>query len=181
MIVNATNFRPLRGLVLVRRDKPESENGGIIIPENVQTYGWRATVLRAGPEATSYIEGENILFLKEFTVLPFFDRTLALTDAKHILAKLLVVDNTEVIVPQNKFVLAEPHSIVKRLDSIYLPDKSKAPPQSGHVIRKSLECLDVQVNCNIWFTANTGVNCIEDDAAYKLIDESDVLAIEKNW
>jgi len=64
MIVNATNFRPLRGLVLVRRDKPESENGGIIIPENVQTYGWRATVLRAGPEATSYIEGENILFLK---------------------------------------------------------------------------------------------------------------------
>jgi len=178
MKIDATNFRPLRGLVLVRRELPESVKDGIIIPEAWRQYGWRATVIRSGPDAQSYIEGEDILFLKEFTVLPFADRTLALTDSKHVLAKLTVVENVEVIVPQNKFVMVEPHEKPKKLDAIYLSDKAYNPVRSGYVVRKSVECHEVRVDCTAWFNYGVGVTCVEDGIEYKLMDESEILAMQ---
>lgn len=177
-MIDDSNFQPLHALILVRRESPESERGGIIIPDNVKTYGWRAAVIRSGPEVTDYTEGEDIFFQKEFTVLPFKDRTLALTDAKHVLAKLVVAENAEVIVPQNKFVLIEPFGEYDKPAVIFTPDKAKKSPRCGRVIRKSIECLDVKVDCVVWFDSDTGVNCVEDGMEYKLIDESDILAME---
>jgi co-chaperonin GroES (HSP10) len=178
-MIDETNFRPLRALVLVRRDEPESEKGGIIIPENVKTYGWRATVLRSGPDATNYNKDDVILFLKEYTILPFKDRTLALTDAKHILAKLGVNDkNVECIIPQNKFVLIESHPLPAKVAGLYLSDKSKLPPKTGYVVRVGPDCREVKRYYNVWFDAGVGVNCVEDGVTYKLLDESNILAMQ---
>jgi co-chaperonin GroES (HSP10) len=179
MIINADNFKPLRGLVLIRRDEPESESDGIFIPDNVQLRGWRATVIRSGPDATTYINGDSILFLKEYTILRFQDRALAITDAKHILAKLLVKKNVEQIIPQNKFVLIEPHPLPAKIASLYLSDKSKSKrlPKTGRVIRVGPDCHDVKPHYDVWFETGKGVNCVEDGDAFKLIDEENIIAM----
>jgi co-chaperonin GroES (HSP10) len=178
MIVDETNFFPLRSLILVRRDDPETFKDGIIIPDNVKEYGWRATVIRSGPDATKYVKGDTILFLKEFTVLPFKDRTLAITDAKHILAKLEVVKNVELIVPQNRFVLIKPDVVSKKIDAIYLSDKSKLPPKTGCIVRCSAECRETKAGFFVWFEPNFGVNCVENGVLHKLLDEDNILAME---
>lgn len=177
--VDETNLQPLRALVLVRRDDPETVKDGIIIPDNVKEFGWRATVIRSGPEAfDDYIKNDIILFLKEYTVLPFKDRTLALTDAKHILAKLQVDRNVECIIPQNKFVLVEPHPLPAKVAGLYLSDKAKPPPKTGHVIRVGSDCREVKKYYNVWFDAGVGVNCVEDGVSYKLLEEDNILAMQ---
>ncbi len=80
------NLRPLRGLVLIERDEPEFMYGQIIIPENCREYSWRATVVNVGEGVKSLKKGDEILFLKEFTVLPFKERYMALTNADNIVA-----------------------------------------------------------------------------------------------
>ena len=175
--INEKNFKPLRALILVRRDDPESEDGGIIIPDSVQTYGWRATVIRSGPKASDYKEGDVILFQKEFTVLPFKDRTLALTEAEHVLAKLKAIGNVECIIPQNKFVLIDPSSMPDKVKGLFLADKSKPPPKTGRVKIASPGCHEVKIDMDVWFEGNVGVNCVEDGEGYKLIDESNILAM----
>ena len=175
--INEKNFKPLRALILVRRDDPESEDGGIIIPDSVQTYGWRATVIRSGPKASDYRAGDVILFQKEFTVLPFEDRTLALTEAEHVLAKLKVIDNAECIIPQNKFVLVDPSSMPNKVKGLFLADKSKPLPKTGCVKMAGTDCREVKIGMDIWFEGNVGVNCVEDGEGYKLIDESNILAM----
>jgi len=176
--VDETNFKPLRALVLVRRDDPETVKDGIIIPDNVKEFGWRATVIRSGPDALTYQSGEVILFLKEYTILLFKDRTLALTDAKHILAKLKLDRNVECIIPQNKFVLIEPHPLPAKVAGLYHSDKSKPPPKMGYVTRIGPEVKDVKLYYNVWFDAGVGVNCVEDGVSYKLIDEDNILAMQ---
>ena len=178
MIIDETNLKPLRALVLVRRDDPETVKDGIIIPETVKEFGWRATIIRSGPDAQAYKEDEAILFLKEFTVLPFKDRTLALTDAKHILAKLEKHNEVEWIVPQNEFVLVEPYPLPAKIFGLYVSDKSKPPPKTGHVIRVGPDCREVKRYCNVWFDAGFGVNCVEDGVSYKLLDENNILAMQ---
>jgi len=175
--INGANFKPLRALILVRRDAPEDEAGGIIIPDSVQAYGWRATVIRSGPKASSYQEGDVILFQKEFTVLPFKDRTLALTEAEHVLAKLKVIGNVECIIPQNKFVLVDPSLVPAKVGGLFLADKSKAPSKTGCVKMAGPDCREVKIGMDIWFEGNVGVNCVEDGEGYKLIDESNILAM----
>jgi co-chaperonin GroES (HSP10) len=177
-IADATTFKPLRALVLVRREEPETIKDGIIVPDSVKTFGWRATVLRSGPDATTYQSGEVILFLKEYTVLPFKDRTLALTDAKHILAKIELRRVVERIVPQNKFVLIEPYPLPAKVAGLYLPDKSKLPPKTGYVIRVGPECCEIKPNRSVWFDAGVGATCNEDGVTYKLLDESNILAMQ---
>jgi len=178
--IDGTNFKPLRALILVRRDDPESEDGGIIIPDSVQTYGWRATVIRSGPKASGYKAGDVILFQKEYTILPVKDRTLALTEAEHVLAKLKVIGNAECIIPQNKFVLVDPSSMPDKVKGLFLADKSKPPPKTGRVRMAGPECREVKIGMDIWFEGNVGVNCVEDGECYKLIDESNILAMRDN-
>ena len=177
--MNEAKFRPLRALVLVRRDIPTSVKGGIIIPDNVQTYGWRATVIRGGPDASDYKEGDNILFQKEFTVLPFKDRTLALTDAKHILAKLVVKGSIEIIRPVNQFVMVLPDPSLRWEGAIKLSDKTSKPVKTGTVFSRGADCHDVKCGAKVWFEAGFGVDCIEEDTFYKILDEDNIIAIEK--
>jgi co-chaperonin GroES (HSP10) len=177
MIASESNFKPLRALVLVRRDEPESDADGIIIPDNVKTYGWRATVVRSGPDAASYAEGDAILFLKEYTVLPFKDRGLALTDAKHILAKLQVKRRAELIIPQNRFVLIEPYDLPAEIEGVYIPQKHGRRQRTGQVMRVGSDCREVKPSYDVWFESERGVNCVEDGFDYKLIDEADILAM----
>ncbi len=178
MTVDETNFKPLRALVLVRRDAPEEVKDGIIIPDNVKEFGWRAMVLRSGPDATGYEKGAVILFLKEYTVLPFKDRTLALTDARHILAKLQVDRNVECIIPQNKFVLIEPYPLPAKVSGLYVSDKSKLPPKTGNIVRVGPNCHEAKRYYNVWFDAGVGVNCVEDGVTYKLLSEDNILAMQ---
>jgi len=177
--MDESKFRPLRALVLVRRDTPTAEKGGIIIPDNVRAYGWRATVIRGGPDASDYKEGDNILFQKEFTVLPFKDRTLALTDAKHILAKLAVEGNVEVIWPCNRFVMVNLDAAIRKEGAIELSDKTKKPIKTGVISRRGSGCHDMKYGVRVWFEAGFGVDCVENDAHYKILSEDDILAIEK--
>jgi len=175
--INEKNFKPLRALILVRRDAPEDEAGGIIIPDSVQAYGWRATVIRSGPKASDYKAGDVILFQKEYTILPVKDRTLALTEAEHVLAKLKAIGNVECIIPQNKFVLIDPYPMPIKVGGLFLADKSKPPPKTGRVKMAGTDCREVKIGMDIWFEGNVGVNCVEDGEGYKLIDESNVLAM----
>lgn len=180
--MNESNFKPLRALVFVRRDEPQSEIGGIVIPDSWRMYGWRATVIRSGSDAQEYKEGDTILFLKEFTVLPFKDRTLAITDAKHILAKLETVSRhdgsrVECIIPQNDYVMVESDKIIGAKGEIYLPDKAKDVPKTGIVHRVGRECHDARVAHRVWYDAHTGVSCVEDDKTFRLIKESNIIAM----
>jgi len=177
--MDESKFRPLRALILVRRDTPTTEKGGIIIPENVQTYGWRATVIRGGPDASEYKKGDNILFQKEFTVLPFKDRTLALTEAKHILARLVVEKDIETIRPCNRFVMVEPDSAIRKEGAIELSDKTNKPVKTGAIFRRGNDCTDMKCGSKVWFEAGFGVDCMENDVHYKLIDEDNIMAVEK--
>ena len=52
-MIDETAFKPLRGLLLIRRDTPDENNGLIFVPEVYREFGWRATVLRCGPKATA--------------------------------------------------------------------------------------------------------------------------------
>ncbi|MFA5385363.1 MAG: hypothetical protein WC364_12015, partial [Eubacteriales bacterium] len=101
------SFRPLRGLVLIRRDKPEEEIGGIIIPKLYQQYGWCAEVVSTGDNVKNYKKGDRIMFRKEHCVLPFSDRNMAITADDKILARLVVDGNVEQIIPQGNHVLVE--------------------------------------------------------------------------
>jgi len=179
--MDESKFRPLRALVLVRRETPTAKKGGIIIPENVRTYGWRATVIRGGPLASDYKEGDEILFQKEFTVLPFKDRTLALTDAKHILAKLVVDGEIEAIMPCARFVIVKPDTVLWRADEIKLSVKTSKPVKSGLVLRWGPKCYYKNMECSqkVWYNDVTGVDCVENDVCYKILDEDGILAIEK--
>ena len=178
IVIDETNFKPLRALILIRRDNPDDESDGILIPKNVQTYGWRAIVLRTGPEAQKYRLNDAILFQKEFTMLPFRNRDLALTEANHVLAKLDVVENVERIIPHNKFVLIRPQSVETKSHGIFLIDKSVPPPMIGIAIRVGGDCHEVKPEMKVWFEQNVGVNCVEDGENYKLIDESNILAMQ---
>ena len=177
--MDESKFKPLRALVLVRRDTPTAEKGGIIIPENVRTYGWRATVIRGGPDASEYKEGDEILFQKEFTVLPFADRTLALTDAKHILSKLVVEGDAEAIRPCNRFVMILPVPILREEGEIALTDRYNQPVKTGEIFRWGKKCMDIRCGAFAWFDVGFGVDCVENDVFYKLIDEGNIVAVEK--
>lgn len=176
--INERNFKPLRALVLVEREVPPAEKNGIIIPSLYQQYGWRARVIRPGPEASAYKTDDVIFFLKDSTVLPFKDKRLALTDGKHILAKLTAEGDAEIIVPQNNFVLIESHPERIMKGGIYFPDQAKKPVQSGWVIRFGPDCQEVKRMRTAWFEKDKGVNCVERGIPHKLIAEEDIMAIQ---
>ena len=178
MIVDATNFKPLRDLVVFQHDEPESMKDGIIIPDTVKTLGWRATVVSFGPEVKNYAKGDIIFYSTEYRRFIFKNRMFALTDAKHILAKLQVDRNVECIIPQNKFVLIEPYPLPAKVAGLYLSDKAKPPPKTGSVVRVGPDCREVKKYYNVWFDAGVGVNCVESGVPYKLLDEDNILAMQ---
>jgi co-chaperonin GroES (HSP10) len=83
----------------------------------------------------------------------------------------------ECIIPQNEFVLIETHPLPAKVAGLYLSDKSKPPPKTGHVIRVGPACREVKRYYNVWFDAGVGVNCVEDGVPLKLISEDNILAM----
>lgn len=172
------NFAPLRGLLFVRREQPAAEKGGIIVPESWRQYGWRATVLRAGPAADGYLPDETIWFLKDATVLPFPDRDLALTESKDVLAKLRIMCMVEVISPQNDFVMIREESSPDA-PGIVLTDKRLPEACTGRVFRTGPDCLDVSMGDRVWFSAKMRNKCREAGDPYVLVREREILIVEK--
>jgi co-chaperonin GroES (HSP10) len=180
-MVNEESFIPLRASILVRRDEAESELDGIIIPEAWRTYGWRAVVLRCGPKVEGFKVGDAILFKKEFTVLPFKNRMLAITDSKQVLAKLTVAPGTdyERIEPQNEYVFVEPHPIPHPSSCLHLSDRAADQPKmvTGDVLRVGARCSDLKPGDRIMFQSDVGVVCNENGVAHRLIGELSIAAL----
>ena len=178
MEVDAKSFKPIGKYCLVRRDKPEEESGGIIIPDNVKTFGWNATVLKVGNKVSRELhEGERVLFLKEYTVLPFNDRTLAVTDGEKIIAKIIDDVIYEEIHPIRSYILIEPEYSTYEKDGIYLPDKSVEHANSGTIVRIGSDCKVAQEFKTAYYISSLAVKCVENDEIYHLIDESELLCI----
>jgi len=172
-----TKFKPLREIVLVRREEKKKVDGGIIVPEAWQQYGWRATVIAIGKDVSNCLLGDDILFLKEFTVLPFPEREMATTHADHILARIEVADLVEQIIPQNKFILVSENPPAKDGEGIVLVNP-RQNTKSGVVYRVSKECLDVAAGQHILFDKSVAA-CVEDGKKYLVLDEADVLCVQE--
>ena len=178
MEINEGNFNVVGKHCLVRRDEPESESGGIIIPDNVKTYGWNATVLQVGNRVNSGLQtGDRILFLKEYTVLPFKDRSLAVTDGKKILARIVEGDTYEEIYPLHSFILISPSFDIYEKGGIRLSDKSVEHADNGTIIRVGCDCKVAKERLTAYYKTALAVKCVENDDLYHLIDESELLCI----
>ena len=179
MELSNPRFHPLRGNVLIRRETPEDNDGGIIIPERYRMYSWRGTVISCGYAVEGFKRGEVILYLRDATVLPFADRTLAMTEAKRILAKLKVKKHVEIIMPQNNYVMILENDVKPSEGGIILPDTAKKQSLSGKVFRVNSDtaCASVNVGMQVWFN-DAGVTVVEDGVTYKLIDESEILCVQ---
>ncbi len=171
-----TKFKPLREIILVKRDPKKSEDGGILIPESWQQYGWRATIVAVGEGAEHYKPGEQIMFLKEYTVLPFPERDMATTHADHILAKIVVENFVERLIPQNKFVLLVENPPNQSKRGVVIPNQTQNI-KSGWVIRVSDKCLDLQAGMTVLYEKSV-VSCTEDGKFLKMVDEGDVLCVQ---
>jgi len=171
------NFKPLRGLVLIKRDKQEAEKGGIIIPEAYRQYGWCAEVVAVGEDVVNVKRGDRIMFKKEFCVLPFKDRLMGITDADKILAKLCVEVGIERIVPINHKVLILPESKLEPADEVVMPSKT-SETAVGIVEFASADCKNISDGVRVWYPTDKTVNCIENDERYVIIDECDILIVE---
>ena len=175
------NLRPLRGLVLIKRDEPESMYGNIIIPDNCRTYSWRAEVVNVGEGVKGFVKGDQILFLKEFTVLPFKERRIALTNADNIVAKIVVnSDNIEEIYPVNKNVMIKPDQ-AEKTDGVMIVSKSdRDNSKSGKIVDVGCDCsiADTFIGHRVWYPADKAVKCVEDDKNFVIVEEGEILCVE---
>lgn len=173
-----SKFRPLRKKILVRRDAKKSVDGGIIIPESWQQYGWRATVVAVGNEVKNCKPGDTILFLKEYTVLPFPEREMAITESEHIMARIEAdAANVERIRPQNKFALVmERKPKMSGSDIVVIPNKQENE-KSGLVMAVGPECEYLKPYCQIVYSKRVA-GAVEEDAPMDVVEESDVLCMK---
>ncbi len=169
-----SKFKPLRGTVLVRRDAKKSIDGNIVLPELWQQYGWRASVVAVGAEVANCKPGDEILFLKEYTVLPFPERDMAITECKHILGRIVAENFVERIILQEKFIMVVEDKPKVKPDGIVLVNP-REPAKSGFVYKVAAECLDIKAGDRIFYDKSVAV-CVEDGRNYKIVAEPDVLA-----
>lgn len=171
------SFKPLRGLVLLKRDTPESESGGIIIPENCQSYGWCAEVLEIGDGVENVKPGDRVMFQKEYCVLPFTDRTLGISDADKLLARLVVQGNIERVRPLNSLALVTPDKDNQLSDGITAAGTYKEVI-SGNVKITGLDCREVAYGFQVWYPQKKRFVCVENDIQLDLVNESEILCCE---
>lgn len=173
-------FKPLRGLVLIDREMPPEQQGGIIIPETSRWYGWRASVCSIGAEVTCVKPGDQILFLKEFTRLPFKkERNMAITNAENIAATIIIEGDTERINPVNDYVLVKPEAVPSDT-GVAIVRRWDQPSNSGLIVKAGGDCeiADTFIGKKCWFPTNKAIKCVEDDLPHILIQEGDLLCIE---
>ena len=166
--VDGYNFTPTGKRVLVKRDDAENEKGGILTPKLYQVRGWFGTIVDCG----SYWYQGRILFLKDGTILPFKDRSYALTDIKSILAEVIVENNIEKIFPIWPFVMIRPDPKAEKIEDIHLPDKSKVFGNRGKVYRVN-DLTDYKSGV---FYHNIIVECMENNQTFHIVNRDDILA-----
>jgi len=175
------NFKPIRGLVLIDREMPEEIQGGIVIPETSRWYGWRAKVVSVGDDVTNVKSGDQILFIKEFTRLPFKEeRNMALTNAENIAATIVVEDDVEKIIPANDYVMIKPEGDVDN-DGVVLVKKFEGQESKAGIIFKAgddCEEIDTFIGQRCWYPPAKAIKCVEDDTFYILIQEHEILCVE---
>ena len=90
----ATNLRPLAKNVLVRPTKPpEKSQGGIIVPNIMNSTIFRGTVLEVSPDVKSVKRGEDVVFQPHSgTVLTVDGEELRMIDEENLLAVQLPYD-----------------------------------------------------------------------------------------
>lgn len=176
-MIEATELRPLHHRALLRRDDPETERGGIVIAPRYRVHSWNATVVRLGNDVTLPVkEGDKVFYLRAKTVLPFPDRTWAITDGDSILAKLVPQRDFEKIVPFGKYVLIEPDAGSACKQGVMLPQKAVEDAASGTIVRVGERCLDVKPGDRVCYKkASMVVGCVENDKEYRLVSEDDIL------
>jgi len=176
------NFTPLRGLVLIDREMPAEILGGIYIPEDCRQYGWRAKVVSVGENVTNVKTGDQILFLKEFTRLPFTEeRNMALTNAENIAATIIVEDDTERIIPANNYVMIEPeHETSEEGEIIPVKKFDDVESKWGVITKCGSDCeeIDTFIGHRCCYPSAKVINCIEDDKRCVLVEEGDILCAE---
>lgn len=175
-MTNLKQFNPKRGMLLVRRDPKAEEKGGIIIPEAYRLHGWRATVVKAGTDSGTIREGDAILFLKEYTVLPFPEREMAITSAEHVLAKIMLDGLVERLCPLNRFVMVREHQ--ENEGVIKIARKPNAI-RSGEVVRVAPGCKDVSTGLVVMYEKTTAA-CVEEGLDFKMVAEEDVVCVQTN-
>jgi co-chaperonin GroES (HSP10) len=170
-------FRPLGKRLLICRETPELKKGYIFLAPSWVTFGWRAKVVAVGTAAEGFQPEDNILFLKDATVLPFEDRAMAVTESDKVLAKIVVDNNVEWIIPQNEYVMLK---LDEQDDNKNMVTSSYVPPKnSGTVVKVGGNCRDIKPDMHVWFKGKC-VDCIEDGKQYKLVEEQSVICCEKN-
>jgi co-chaperonin GroES (HSP10) len=179
MINIKESFHPLRELILIRRERPDQSKGGIIIPEAVQTYGWRGDIVRTGDDVKEFSVGDTILFKKEHTVLPFDDRTLAITDAKCILGKIVCESSIERIYPCGNFLMAKIAKEDKNNIIEIVGNSDTGKSICGTVYKIGVSVKSISCGNLIWFDARLAVTCVENDLEYIIIKEDDVLCMSE--
>ena len=174
------NFIPLAKHVLIKREDANSEKGGIIIPEVYRLRGSRAEVVRIGKGVENVTNGDQILYWKEYTVLPFKEREMAITEDGYILAKIeldIAAGNVERIIPLNSWVMIRMDRPSGQQDGIYLTDKTESNASWGTVVRIGDDCIAVKPDRRVYFETNNGLVCVENDTKCRLVKEKDILCI----
>lgn len=57
-----STLKPTGHRILVRRDKPDEEIGGMLIPTTAQTEKYIGTIIAVGPDVTTLREGQRVIF-----------------------------------------------------------------------------------------------------------------------
>lgn len=174
-------FKPLRGLVLIDREMPDEIQDGIVIPETSRWYDWRAKVVSVGDDVTNVKTGDQILFIKEFTRLPFKEeQNMALTNAKNIAATIVVKDDVEKIIPANDYVMIEPESTMDSDGVVLVQKHDREGSVTGTIFRVNEDCeeIDTFMGNRCWYPPTKAIQCVEDDKHYVLIQEWEILCVE---
>lgn len=174
------NFKPLNGHVLIKRDDPDAIKGGIIIPEIWRIRGCRATVVEVGADVDMVKPGDTILFQKEYTVLPFKERDMAITEAEYILAKIRLEVDIERIMPLGEWTLIHEQEQSGKISDVCMSDKTTNETAWGTVIRVGDKCRDVEQDMLVYFETQKNLVVVENDTHCRLIKESDILCVEDN-
>lgn len=161
--------------VLLKRDAPDDKRGGIFIPDQYKLHGNSATILQVGQRVENIAVGDRMFYLREYTILPFRDRSLAMTDCDKIPARLWVNSSSaEEVHPLGKYILIEPFPQVVKKDAIYLPDQSIKRASGGYVARVGPDCECAVKGNTAYYNTHKAIICAEDDVMYHLVSEDEI-------
>lgn len=174
-MIDIKNFKPLHENVLVKRDEPEPENDGILIPESWRTRGLRGTIIQIGEEVVTGLKIGDVVLCSEIG-LPFKEaREYGIVPYDNILAILKVQDNIERIYPIKRNVLIE---------AVYKPEESIIKVRKQNIVTGKIYRTrffsELQANQEVLFDVKDSIICSESDGIYHILDESKIICVINN-